>query len=91
MKFLLPLFVMIALVGSCSFDTSGVDQNNSNNTNNTNNVSPCEGEAPLADLQAGVCLGALKVCDATDVAWVEPDYTLIAGYEAVEVTCDGTD
>ncbi|MDA3864150.1 MAG: hypothetical protein PF689_09825 [Deltaproteobacteria bacterium] len=56
-------------------------------TNNSN----CEGDAPLADLQAGVCQGAYKVCDASSLEWVNPDYTEIEGYEAEETTCDGID
>ena len=46
----------------------------------------CDGEvdegfnAPLADKQDGVCVGATKVCGAGD-GWVEPDYTLIENYE----------
>ncbi|MCO4747612.1 MAG: hypothetical protein KC912_22645 [Proteobacteria bacterium] len=46
--------------------------------------------APSADVQEGVCSGAAKVCDGT-TGWVEPDYTAIALYEAVEATCDGED
>ena len=60
----------------------------------TDPVQMCEGTAPAADVQAGVCAGARKVC-AQDAAgawgWREPDYTAIAGYEATEVSCDGLD
>jgi hypothetical protein len=45
---------------------------------------------PDADLTAGVCVGQLKTCDGAN-GWLEPDYTLIAGYEADETTCDGDD
>lgn len=45
---------------------------------------------PVADLGAGVCMGAHKVCGA-ELGWLEPDYTLVAGYEADEQTCDGLD
>ncbi|MBU1509946.1 putative metal-binding motif-containing protein, partial [Myxococcota bacterium] len=54
----------------------------------------CEGQAPPADVQAGVCAGAVKVCgqDAGGAwDWREPDYASIAGHEAAEVTCDGLD
>ena len=47
-------------------------------------------EAPLADRQAGLCVGQTKVC--VDARWVEPPYTAIEGYEqTVEATCDGID
>ena len=42
-----------------------------------------------ADLQLGVCEGALKRCTAGGP--VEPVYTAIDGYEPVEVSCDGLD
>ncbi|TNE88720.1 MAG: hypothetical protein EP330_13660 [Deltaproteobacteria bacterium] len=54
----------------------------------------CDGQtdealsAPLADNQNGVCAGAAKVCDGSG-GWVEPDYTTVADFEAVEATCDG--
>ncbi len=54
----------------------------------------CDGEidealvAPLADRQAGVCAGALRVCED---GWVEPDYAGIGGYEVEEASCDGLD
>ncbi|MCO4748201.1 MAG: hypothetical protein KC912_25630 [Proteobacteria bacterium] len=44
---------------------------------------------PAAELTAGVCAGALKVCDATN-GWVEPDYTQISDYAAID-DCDGLD
>ena len=43
----------------------------------------------LADVQAGVCEGATKVCRGAE--WAEPDYTTLPGYEASERTCDGDD
>ena len=46
--------------------------------------------APVATLQAGACENALKVCSG-DTGWQDPDYTLIAGYEVTEVSCDGID
>ncbi|MCO4747425.1 MAG: hypothetical protein KC912_21675 [Proteobacteria bacterium] len=46
--------------------------------------------APLADLQDGVCTGQNKVCDGSG-GWIEPDYTGITGFEATEVSCDGLD
>ncbi|TNE85759.1 MAG: hypothetical protein EP330_24285 [Deltaproteobacteria bacterium] len=48
-------------------------------------------DAPLADLQAGVCAGATKVCDGAG-GWAEPDYaTYATAYEANEASCDGVD
>ncbi len=63
---------------------------------NTNNVEPedCEGEAPAADKTEGVCAGQVKICvqmEGVGYVWVEPDYTLIEGYEETEVSCDGLD
>ncbi|MBU1537600.1 hypothetical protein KKF84_19960, partial [Myxococcota bacterium] len=90
------LFFLVVL-SSCSFDPGGLPAgqtnniNNTNNTNNSNNInnSQCEGEAPPADNQLGVCENALKVC--VDTGWQEPDYSGIAGYEATEASCDGVD
>ncbi|MCB9674881.1 MAG: hypothetical protein H6737_07175 [Alphaproteobacteria bacterium] len=45
--------------------------------------------AGLASVQAGVCAGATQVCGPAGL--VDPDYALIPGYEAVEVSCDGLD
>ncbi|MEZ4317750.1 MAG: putative metal-binding motif-containing protein [Myxococcota bacterium] len=42
-----------------------------------------------SSLQAGVCAGSTLVCGPNSL--VEPDYTLIPGYEADELTCDGID
>ena len=53
----------LAVVG-CS-DDSGSQQGNENVNNINSNDNPCGEQAPLADLQAGVCAGAQKVCDAT--------------------------
>ncbi len=58
----------------------------------------CDGEtdepeqlaAPAADLQAGVCARARRVC-LEPRQWAEPDYDEIAGFEARERTCDGLD
>ncbi|MEZ4321740.1 MAG: MopE-related protein [Myxococcota bacterium] len=48
-------------------------------------------DAPLADLQEGVCAGSLRVCGGS-AGWVEPDYlTSVAFYEAIEETCDDLD
>jgi len=61
----------------------------------SNNSSECEGTAPLADLQQGVCAGAVKACvlvsEEEGHAWVEPDYSRIEGYETTEYSCDGED
>ena len=47
--------------------------------------------SPLADDQAGVCSGQLKVCNGAD-GWGEPGYDgVVAGYEATEFSCDGLD
>ena len=47
--------------------------------------------APPAARQLGLCAGAVKVCAGAG-GWVEPDYTLITGYQAVEdAQCDGLD
>ena len=43
-----------------------------------------------ADLQDGVCVGALKICGG-EAGFAEPDYGQIIGYENVEATCDGLD
>ena len=48
------------------------------------------GDAPIADNQSGICAGATKVCDGTS-GWVNPDYTVIAGYSAADDICDGID
>ena len=73
-------------------NANNTNAGNVNNSNNTNN-DQCEGEAPLADLQFGVCAGARKVCveSGGEWAWAEPDYTDLTGYEAEETTCDGLD
>jgi formylglycine-generating enzyme required for sulfatase activity len=47
-------------------------------------------DPPLADRQDGLCADARQVC-GPDGEWVEPDYTLIEGYEPAEATCDGLD
>jgi len=44
----------------------------------------------LADKQFGVCAGSEKNCDGVN-AWIEPDYTLITGYEETETKCDTLD
>jgi len=56
----------------------------------------CDGEtdneltAPSGDLQGGVCLGSVKECGGSE-GWQEPNYALLAGYETVELACDGKD
>ncbi|MBM4319322.1 MAG: hypothetical protein FJ125_05010, partial [Deltaproteobacteria bacterium] len=47
-------------------------------------------EAPLAGRQQGVCRGQRAVC-AGGGGWQEPDHGRLAGYEAVEQSCDGLD
>ena len=46
--------------------------------------------APLADEQAGVCAGQVKVCQGPS-GWVEPDYAAIPGHEVTETACDSLD
>jgi hypothetical protein len=57
----------------------------------------CDGDTdeeltpPAALIQAGLCAGAVQRCDAA-AGWQEPDYAaVIAGFEAVEATCNGLD
>ena len=45
---------------------------------------------PAADLQAGLCVGQVQVCQG-ESGWQEPDYTAIEGYEQQEQSCDGLD
>jgi cysteine-rich repeat protein len=45
---------------------------------------------PLANVQEGVCYGAVQVCSG-ESGWTEPNYSQIEGYEAVESLCDGID
>jgi Putative metal-binding motif/Regulator of chromosome condensation (RCC1) repeat len=54
-------------------------------------IPTCEGDAPLANLQNGVCAGVVKICDATSLTWVEPEYELITNYESIESLCDSID
>ncbi|MGM0597072.1 MAG: SBBP repeat-containing protein [Myxococcota bacterium] len=84
---IISLFTFIAGFG-CDDDSS---TNNTNNVNNTNNSNECEGEAPLADLQKGVCSGLHKVCDPETSEWIEPDYSLVDNYESEETSCDDLD
>jgi hypothetical protein len=51
----------------------------------------CLGAAPLASRQAGVCAGAVRVCDEPTGEWTDPDFAALAGYEPAEATCDGRD
>ncbi len=46
-------------------------------------------DAPPGDREVGVCAGQLKVC--VEGEWIEPDYSLVEGYEAGESLCDGLD
>ena len=63
----------------------------SDTPSDSSSVQPdCEGAPPLAHRRQGVCEGAVQVC-SDDGNWVEPDYSLIANFEVVEVTCDGLD
>ncbi|MCO4748333.1 MAG: hypothetical protein KC912_26295 [Proteobacteria bacterium] len=46
--------------------------------------------APDAQLQDGVCAGALKICDGQG-GWVEPDYSVYSADYALTDDCDGLD
>ena len=46
--------------------------------------------APAALKQHGVCAGQVQLCGGSE-GWQEPDYDLVADYEAVEISCDGLD
>ena len=46
--------------------------------------------APNADNQQGVCAGALKVCSGAS-GWTEPDYAMMANFQASEAWCDELD
>ncbi len=56
----------------------------------------CDGDTdenltgPPAANQLGVCFGSRQTC-AGAAGFVEPDYSSIPGYEAVEASCDGKD
>lgn len=50
-----------------------------------NNLTPAS-----SDLIEGVCSGLLKICGGSE-GWLEPDYTTITGYEAIETSCDNID
>ena len=58
--------------------------------------SDCDGSVdegltpPLANVQEGVCVGAVQVCSGEN-GWTEPNYSQIEGYEANETVCDGID
>ncbi len=47
-------------------------------------------QAPLASEQRGVCAGARQVCTG-EGGWAEPALAALAGYEAQETLCDGSD
>ena len=57
-------------------------------------VPTCEGSAPPASMNQGVCVGLLKVCEGT--TWVDPDFTEVEGYgvgddcgDDLDNNCDG--
>ncbi|MBU1537291.1 lamin tail domain-containing protein [Myxococcota bacterium] len=84
---------------NCTYDTTGCigDEDCTDGIDNDDdglvdcNDPDCADQAPDADMQDGVCAGAKKVCNTSDGGWVEPDYTQITGYEALEVSCDTLD
>ena len=53
----------------------------------------CFGEPPLASRQDGVCARTRRVCDEASGLWQESELAAlsVAGYEAVERSCDGQD
>ncbi|MEE2959938.1 MAG: putative metal-binding motif-containing protein [Myxococcota bacterium] len=43
-------------------------------------------------LGVGVCAGQKRVCDSVSKTWITPNYVaLVAGYEEIEISCDGLD
>ncbi|MBU1242041.1 hypothetical protein KJ612_02455 [Myxococcota bacterium] len=78
MKFFAIILSLLSMIG-CVFDTSGL----------SSDPSACDGTAPAALLQDGVCEGSLQVCVLG--LWAEPDYTLLEGHEAAETSCDDLD
>ena len=46
--------------------------------------------APPAALTAGVCIGAVQVCEGRD-GWQQPDHNAGPDYQTVEARCDGLD
>ncbi|MBN2724424.1 MAG: hypothetical protein JXR95_10170 [Deltaproteobacteria bacterium] len=80
-NFLCILAVTVLSVSAgCAFDTTAPD---------LITTEECEGEAPLGDMQYGVCSGSLKVC--IQGKWEEPDYTIIEGFQEHEYSCDFLD
>ncbi len=76
----LVAILLVFLLGGCAFDSTGLPED----------ADPtCEGDAPAADRQDGVCAGSFRVCEAG--AWVEPDYGLIPDFETLETSCDEVD
>jgi streptogramin lyase len=86
--------------GYIDADACGDDCNDNDGTSYPGHVEECDATDSdcnglvddidaLADKQAGVCVGQLKDC--TIGGPVEPDYTVIADYQAVETRCDEID
>jgi len=85
---------------ACPEDLGPLDCNDNDATAYPGHVEECDGSDSdcngtvddidlLADLQDGVCEGAVKRCTAGGP--VEPDYTQIEGYERLEFSCDEVD
>ena len=51
----------------------------------------CEGAAPQATRQQGVCRGSVRVCDFESCEWAEPNYDELPGYDEDDSGCDGKD
>jgi hypothetical protein len=51
---------------------------------------PNQDYPPVADKNLGACSNMVKICDENS-NWIEPDYTQIAEYEEVEISCDNID
>ena len=69
-------------------DFSAQDDTCDDVDNDCNGTADEDFDAP-ADVQDGVCAGSTKVCNGGVVG--EPDYTTLAGYDAVDSACDNVD
>ncbi|MDY0059258.1 MAG: formylglycine-generating enzyme family protein [Myxococcota bacterium] len=51
----------------------------------------CPGEPGLVAEQRGLCHGLRQICDRLTCRWVDPEPSILSGYEAEESRCDGQD